>query len=315
MCTTTLFIRPKSLLGMSYDVPCGKCLECRSLSQNSWVTRLGFDLKDLYENGGVAIFLTFTYNELCLPKCAFLSEVEVPCFSRDNVLTFFNKLKVSVNRQYGKGMYKYFFCSEYGKFTQRPHYHGLFMLQQGVDSTWFAEKCRALWQHGFMFPRYKDGRYIDNLGAVTSVELRNLNAACKYVSKYITKDLDYYELPQIKDYIENRDFLNDDMRNYFNGFLPLWLNQFVGSFALDWRKRLPTNVTSTRVEVLAHRLWVRLNNRFELWTDRRLLLRHSEILRAAVKHRNYGAGAGGSSPSGGAPWLSIACCVRAFAAS
>ena len=220
MCTCTLHIRPKSLLGMSYDVPCGKCLECRSLSQNSWVTRLGFDLKELYDNGGVAVFLTFTYNDSCLPKCTFLSEDDVPCFRRDDVLRFFNKLKVFVNRQYGKGMYKYFFCSEYGKFTKRPHYHGLFMLQPGVDSTWFAEKCRSLWHYGFMFPRYKNGRYVDNLGDATSVELRNLNAACKYVSKYITKDLDYYELPQIKDYIDKREYLNDDMRNYFNGCLP-----------------------------------------------------------------------------------------------
>ena len=117
-------------------------------------------------------------------------------------MTFFNKLKVCVNRQYGKCAYKYFFCSEYGKFTKRPHYHGLFMLQPGVDSTWFAEKCRSLWHHGFMFPRFKNGKYVDNLGAVTSVVLRNINAACKYVSKYITKDIDYYDLPQIKHYTE-----------------------------------------------------------------------------------------------------------------
>ena len=220
MCTTTLHIRPKSLLGMSYDVPCGQCLECRSLSQNSWVTRLGFDLKDLYGRGGVAVFLTFTYNNDCLPNCAFLSEEPIPCFSREDVLTFFNKLKVYVHREYGKGMYKYFFCSEYGKFTKRPHYHGLFLLEPGVDATWFAETCRALWQHGFMFPRYKDDRYIDNLGAATTVELRNLNAACKYVSKYITKDLDYYELPQIKHYMEIRDRLTDEQRNYFKAFLP-----------------------------------------------------------------------------------------------
>lgn len=220
MCTSTLHIRPKSLLGMSYDVPCGNCLECRSLSQNSWVTRIGFDLKDLYDNGGVAVFLTFTYNDSCLPTSSFLSDELIPCFRRDDVLCFLNQLKVQVNRRYGKGMYKYFLCSEYGKFTKRPHYHGLFMLQPGVDSTWFSELCRKIWHHGFMFPRFKDGRYIDNVGAATSVELRNLNAACKYVSKYITKDIDYYELPQIKHYIEIRDQLNDDMRKYFNSFLP-----------------------------------------------------------------------------------------------
>ena len=117
-------------------------------------------------------------------------------------------------------MYKYFFCSEYGTYTKRPHYHGLFMLQPGVDSTWFSEQCRKIWHHGFMFPRYKDGHYIDNLGAATTVDLRNLNAACKYVSKYITKDIDYYDLPQIKHYLDVRNSLSDDMRKYFNGYLP-----------------------------------------------------------------------------------------------
>lgn len=261
MCTSTLHIRPKSLLGMSYDVPCGKCLECRSLSQNSWVTRLGYDIKDLYERGGVAVFLTFTYNDTCLPKSAFLTNEFIPCFRREDILGFLNNLKVLVNRQYGKGMYKYFICSEYGKFTKRPHYHGLFLLQPGVDSTWFSEKCRSLWHYGFMFPRYKDGRYIDNLGAATTVELRNLNAACKYVSKYITKDLDYFDLPPIKHYLAKRDQLTDDMRKLFNSRLPRhYQSKGIGSSLLkdginadkllDYVKQGIYNPTTCKMEAL-----------------------------------------------------------------
>lgn len=222
MCTSTLHIRPQKALGMSFDVPCGECLECRSLSQNSWVTRLGFDLQDLYANGGVAIFLTFTYNEECLPwsNFGFKNSERVPCFKHDDVLRFLNNLKVNVNRKYGKGQYKYFWCSEYGKFTKRPHYHALFMLQKDVDSTWFAEKCRSLWEYGFMFPRRKGDRYVDNKGAKTSVELRNLQGACKYVSKYITKDLDYCNLEVIKMYLEMRNKLSEEERRYFNKLLP-----------------------------------------------------------------------------------------------
>lgn len=222
MCTSTLHIRPKKALGMSYDVPCGDCLECRSLSQNSWVTRLGFDLQDLYDNGGKAIFLTFTYNNECLPYSNFgLSKyAKVPCFQHDDVLRFLNNLKVYVNRRYGKGQYKYFWCSEYGKFTKRPHYHALFMLKEEVDSTWFAEKCRSLWEYGFMFPRRKGDRYVDNKGAKTDIELRNRQGACKYVSKYITKDLDYCNLEVIKKYLEVRNNLDDEMRRYYNKCLP-----------------------------------------------------------------------------------------------
>lgn len=222
MCTSTIRIMPKKHLGMSYDVPCGDCLECRSLSQNSWVTRLGFDLQDLYSNGGKAIFLTFTYNEDCLPHTDFglLDYDIVPCFDHEDILRTLNKLKVYVNRKYGKGQYKYFWCSEYGKFTKRPHYHALFMLQKDVDSVWFAETCRQLWDFGFMFPRRKGDRYVDNKGCTSSIELRNRQAACKYVSKYITKDLDYCNLPVIKKYLDVRKSLPVDVRRYYNKFLP-----------------------------------------------------------------------------------------------
>lgn len=238
MCTSTLHINPKSYLGMSLDVPCGSCLECRSLSQNSWVTRLGFDLKDLYDRGGVAVFLTFTYNNECLPYSdfGFKGEKRIPVFQRKDQLTFLNKLKVYVNRKYGKGKYKYFLCAEYGKFTKRPHYHGLFMLEPCVDSTWFAETCRHLWEFGFIFPRRKNGRYIDNNGASTSVTLRNLQGACKYVSKYITKDIDYYDLPLVKMYLEMRHLLSDDDRKYYNDLLPKHLqSKGIGSSLLKGR--------------------------------------------------------------------------------
>ncbi len=235
MCTSTLHIRPKSFLGMSLDVPCGKCLECRSLSQNSWVTRLGFDLKDLYSRGGVAVFLTFTYNNECLPwsNFGFKNEKCIPVFQRKDELKFLNALKVYVHRMYGKGAYKYFFCAEYGKWTKRPHYHGLFMLEPYVDPTWFAEKCRQLWDYGFMFPRRKGDRYVDNNGATSSVTLRNLQGACKYVSKYITKDIDYYDLPLVKKYVEMRHLLKDEERKYYNDLLPKHLqSKGIGSSLL-----------------------------------------------------------------------------------
>lgn len=263
MCTSTLHIRPKNYLGMSLDVPCGSCLECRSLSQNSWVTRLGFDLKDLYSRGGVAVFLTFTYNNECLPwsNFGFTNEKRIPVFQRKDELNFLNELKVYVHRKYGKGSYKYFFCAEYGKFTKRPHYHGLFMLEPHVDPTWFAEKCRQLWDFGFMFPRRKGDRYVDNNGATSSVTLRNLQGACKYVSKYITKDIDYYDLPLVKKYVEMRHLLKDEERKFYNDLLPKHLqSKGIGSSLLksrvtpsllyQWVKNGIYNPTTCKVDQL-----------------------------------------------------------------
>lgn len=263
MCTSSLHIRPKNYLGMSLDVPCGSCLECRSLSQNSWVTRLGFDLQDLYSRGGVAVFLTFTYNNESLPysNFGFVHEKRIPVFQRKDELKFLNKLKVYVHRKYGKGSYKYFFCAEYGKWTKRPHYHGLFLLEPDVDSTWFAEICRQLWDYGFMFPRRKGDRYVDNNGATTSVTLRNLQGACKYVSKYITKDIDYYDLPLVKKYLEMRHLLTDEERKYYNDLLPKHLqSKGIGSSLLkgsvspslldQWVKNGIYNPTTCKVDQL-----------------------------------------------------------------
>ena len=55
MCTSPLhLVRPQ--FGFNLDVPCNDCLECRNASQDSWVFRLGSDLKELYANKGFAVF-------------------------------------------------------------------------------------------------------------------------------------------------------------------------------------------------------------------------------------------------------------------
>lgn len=221
MCTSPLFLhRPN--LGFSFEVPCNNCLECRSASQDSWVFRLGCDLEALYRNKGFAVFLTFTYNNKFLPHSdfGFIKEHEVPCFSSDHVSSFLNKVKVYMHRTYGKGSFKYFLCSEYGKFTKRPHYHALFMLRKDVDFYAFCEKCRSYWHCGFMFPRCQKGYYVDNFGKSTTPLLHSPQHACSYVCKYITKDMDYYALPLIKKYLEHRNVLPKNVKAMFNKRLP-----------------------------------------------------------------------------------------------
>ena len=88
MCTSPLhLVRPQ--FGFNLDVPCNDCLECRYASQDSWIFRLGHDLKDLYAHHGFAVFLTFTYNESSLPHTSFgFNESVVPCFSADHVSSY-----------------------------------------------------------------------------------------------------------------------------------------------------------------------------------------------------------------------------------
>lgn len=176
-----------------YQVPCGNCFECRSVKRSEWQTRISFEISDLYAREGKAIFLTFTYNDSCLPYLRVLNRPVIPCFSHDDVLKFLNKIKVFSNRTFGKGSYKYFITSEYGSNTKRPHYHALFFLEKHVDEVVFAEKCREYWNFGFMFPKRRGCNYVDNYGNVSSILIRSLAGGAKYVAKYVTKDLSYFD--------------------------------------------------------------------------------------------------------------------------
>lgn len=234
MCTSPLhLIRPQ--FGFNFDVPCNDCLECRNASQDSWVFRLGSDLKELYSNKGFAVFLTFTYNNSNLPHTSFgFNGDVVECFNADHVSSFLNKVKVYMHRTYGKNFYRYFWCSEYGKFTKRPHYHVMFLLNRNVDYYKFVETCRKYWHFGFMFPRNVNGVYLDSKGRRTTPLLHHVQNACAYACKYITKDLDYYELPLVKRYLDVRKDLPKDVRSVFNRYLPKhWQSKSIGSSFFD----------------------------------------------------------------------------------
>ena len=201
MCLSPLIIRNKSpyyypsvsALPSHYEVPCGKCDECRNFYMSEWRTRISYEIDSLYKRGGKAIFLTFTYNDAHLPSLS-CNGVTIPAFSHSDVKTFLNKIKVWSNRTYGKKAYKYFFTSEYGSTTKRPHYHALFFLEERVDPCRFAEQCRQYWLYGFMFPKYQKGvGYVGNHGESAPILIKSLVGGAKYVSKYVTKDLSYFD--------------------------------------------------------------------------------------------------------------------------
>lgn len=210
MCTEKRYIKTKaydpvvSLHQLHLSVPCGKCDECRSALQSEWQTRLLYHTHDTYKNGGVGVFLTFTYapNKLHYFPVPELSDV--PCFDRSEVIEFLHALKHRVQKHYGYDMYTYFLVSEYGKTTKRPHLHMAAYLKNGLDPTWFAETCRALWSDkGFMFPKYDHKRkmYVDNYNCPSDILFKSEYGSARYVSKYITKDISFYSIPALSDYI------------------------------------------------------------------------------------------------------------------
>ena len=200
-----------------YDVPCGRCSECRASNVQDWQTRIIYETYDVYNKNGKCVFLTFTYRNDTLPwftdsefkylkNGVFYTGVSFPCFNHNDVLSFLDRLKDKVFHHFGaRGLYKYFWCSEYGKYTQRPHYHCVFFLDESVDYVQFCELCRSTWNLGFMFPKYDKLRncYVDNDLNVTTPLFRNVTASAQYVSKYVTKDLDFYALEGLKDYLDS----------------------------------------------------------------------------------------------------------------
>lgn len=237
MCLTPISLFHRTVLYheacsyVSYEVPCSKCEECRSVQRLEWETRLAFELAYTKQHGGTAVFLTFTYNDEHLPWLMFrdgLHYCKVPCFDGDHVLNFLDQVNNYMQKFYGKESYKYFMAAEYGKNTRRPHYHGLFMIRKGVDWHNFVEMCRQYWIYGrldseheelgFMFPKfdYKRNTYVDSHGQSSTPLLKGfdpnsgvpLYAGAKYVSKYVTKDLSYFRLNPLleKAYKEDKKF-------------------------------------------------------------------------------------------------------------
>lgn len=216
------------------EVPCGHCDECRSTYMSEWQTRISFELQSLYNRGGSAVFLTFTYDDFHLPHYTD-GDFSCVCFSHDDVLSFLNRIKVSTYRKYGKHSYKYFFTCEYGKNTCRPHYHGLFFLESQVDYHWFVENCRKYWfvdnKLGFVFPKWSShfNMYVDDYDRPDDPCIRSLAGGARYVSKYVTKDLSFYGLSSVSQYLEDKKH-----KERMKRFLPKhWQSNMLGYSVID----------------------------------------------------------------------------------
>lgn len=197
----------------AFEVPCGTCLECRDSQQADWERRLSFEIYSLYKRRGHGVFLTLTFDDDSLPMMSFprrdcsMSQ-PVPCFDNNLVKDFLLELKKSMLCRYGKKSYKYFLAEEFGKTTQRPHLHLLGLLEENVDMKDFYHLVNSAWLHGFIFPKYDpkidDFVKYDKVKCCmvhADIELIDRAASAKYVSKYITKDLSFYSIPEINDFM------------------------------------------------------------------------------------------------------------------
>lgn len=222
-------------------VPCGRCASCRDARKSTWEDRLCLEVAEWYKNGGIGLMLTFTYNNSCLPHFE-RDGISVPCFSSSDILAFLDRVKTRSRRMFGNDFFRHFVCSEYGKNTQRPHYHSIFLIRDGSQYKKFVEMCRDCWcwlyerdknghfksscPLGYMFPKLgKFGVYVDDKGRNKDPRFRSQKAGAKYVCKYICKDLAYMKNPDVIFLYENYpEFRNSCPKSYKSnniGFAPV----------------------------------------------------------------------------------------------
>lgn len=102
-------------------VPCGKCEACIVSNSQEWRTRL--EIEQRYCE--TCYFVTLTYDDTSLPIGKFsdsFGELHiVPYVSKRDLQLFFKRLR----KRFEGSEIRYFFVSEYGPNTLRPHYHGI----------------------------------------------------------------------------------------------------------------------------------------------------------------------------------------------
>lgn len=231
-------LRPVKIFNQTYSYrssdcttllcPCGECEECRTIRQCEYTFRIYEEMRLRNEEGYNIYFVTLTYNDFCLPtdniRTHFGKKANIRCFRRSDVSKFFTRLRKYLYQKYGIKSISYCCASEYGKSTQRPHYHAMIAIPRygkllhcsvgcnqscpliGARVELTSEKIHSLvqelWTYGFIFPRFYTGGS-DAKGYVHKafqVDPKNLRPASLYIAKYCCKDLSFYGLPEVQNY-------------------------------------------------------------------------------------------------------------------
>lgn len=248
MCTRTIRItspekRYRPLVSRGYiDVPCGKCDECRNCAQQEWFVRLWQEMQTYSNFGGQSVFLTLTYNEQSLPRFSYIDEetgevFNIPCFNKHDKDQFLNSMvqyfkRLGLTRKTtdsGLGL-KFMVTSEYGESpdgTHRPHYHCVLLFpREYVEAlnfqnvTQWMDFFQKYWPHGFVRKSKKYGLFVSP----------SSDFAARYTSKYCTKDLDWFDQPEVNEFLYDEFGVKNEQRfNAIKDYLPKhWQSQGFG---------------------------------------------------------------------------------------
>ena len=191
-----------SNIGLSIvnTVNCGKCAECLQMKQSEYCLRAEAEYTTTIKQDGFCLWETFTYSNDNVPYYTFfgdlgkgLSEAEcnelkfrgklddkILCFNPKDYVDFMKRLRKQL-LYYGfdpKDGLKYFWVSEYGGITHRPHYHAIFFVTiPDLTPELFEYYLKKSWKQGRLDEtKSVHEKVLDGVGAIN------------YVSKYTTKD-------------------------------------------------------------------------------------------------------------------------------
>lgn len=148
-------------------LPCEQCARCRARQARDWTIRIVHEASLYPENS----FLTLTYDQAHLPRDA---GVHI-----EDVQKFWKRLRTWIDRHGDGRMIRNFYCSEYGDFTRRPHYHAIVFNFDLPD--------KVQWSGAGELTRYKS-ELLDRLWGHGMTEVGSVTArSAAYVAAYIGK--------------------------------------------------------------------------------------------------------------------------------
>lgn len=209
--------------------------------------RLQEEIRLYNSTGGRVVFVTFTYDDNNLPRFFYQDEESgemhnFPCFSKDDKDRYLDSLRHYLYRNFEdfysnmtdeytldgeKLPFRYCWASEFGtKNTHRSHYHCLFFLpvtivrqiidEYGEDNLDFQLKVLLghLWDKGFVL--WTDEKKQDRYPICVDSD-----CAPRYVAKYCMKQLRFYDQPELKEYLYEKDgSINERKKEAVKRFLP-----------------------------------------------------------------------------------------------
>lgn len=199
-CTSPITIRlvnPVTHELETREIPCGKCLHCKTTRVSEWVTRM--TLQSMYS--GYTYFITLTYDSSILER-KFQTDKELmfECHLTYHNINKYNKWQLAplvLCKRHTQLFWKrfrkntgikiqYYLVGEYGHNYGRPHYHAVVWSDEPIT----AEQFRDAWQYGSV-----DVQDIKSNSKKTGL---NEMTAYRYVCKYLYKDFDFNKIPTLK---------------------------------------------------------------------------------------------------------------------